>query len=85
MSTTCYAANHLHAPSVSRRPEWRLADRGDVPMESIEIAEKKLKPIAEKLREVNSSTPKTEERREWRKFVSGKGIYQKPEVENRAD
>ena len=30
------------------RPEWRRAGRGDVPMESIEIAEK-LKPIAEKL------------------------------------
>ncbi|XP_063691505.1 uncharacterized protein LOC134823837 [Bolinopsis microptera] len=39
-----------------------------------------VQPIAEKLREINSATPKTEVKREWRKFVSGKGTYRKPEV-----
>ncbi|XP_063689179.1 uncharacterized protein LOC134822197 [Bolinopsis microptera] len=39
-----------------------------------------VQPIAEKLREINSATPKREEKREWRKFVSGKGTYRKPEV-----
>ena len=39
-----------------------------------------MQPIVEKLREINSSTPKTLVEKKWGKYQSDKGVYKKPEV-----
>ncbi|KAL5266730.1 hypothetical protein ACHWQZ_G003942 [Mnemiopsis leidyi] len=39
-----------------------------------------VEPIVEKLREINSSTPKTQVEKKWGKYQSDKGVYKKPEV-----
>ena len=39
-----------------------------------------VEPIVEKLRELNSSTPKTQVEKKWGKYQSDKGVYKKPKV-----